>query len=142
MPPPVWFSFEGLPPGNNHMYANNGRGGKVLTKEARAARESIGQAAEAAGFRLNPAAVYVVRLVFIFPKWGQDCDSPVKATLDAIFTPRWDHRVVRLEVDKQVEPGVRYTEVEITEMVAPMRSRERAVVVTKTSYRSGKEGAT
>lgn len=107
-----------------------------MTAQARAAREEIAAAAAAAGFRLNRAAVYAVRVACIFPRWGAgDLDGVLKSLLDAIFTPLWDHRVVRLEAEKRVEPGVRYTEVEITEMAAPMRSRERAVKATKTDHR-------
>ena len=137
MPSAVWFSLEYLPPNVNHQYVHLSGGRKALTKEARAARADIAKAAELAGFRLNKAAVYAVRVVFIFPRWGADLDGPIKSLIDSVFGTRWDHRVVRLEAEKRVEPGVRYTEVEITEMVAPMRAKERAVPVRVSRPRKG-----
>lgn len=126
-----WFAFDDLPPNVNHQYVNRRGGRKALTAKARAQREAIAIAAGATGFRVRPTAVYAVRVAFIFPSWQHDLDGPLKSLLDAIFGTRWDHRVVRLEADKIVEPGTRYTEVEITERAPDLR----ASPVRATSYK-------
>ena len=117
------FTLDFIPPGNNHQYMPIGRSGqKALTPEAKELRQIIGRIAEATGFRPELGAQYLVRVLFVFPGWSQDIDSPIKSLLDAIFGTRADHRVVRLEVDKAVVAKIRRTDVTIVEY-APVAMR-------------------
>lgn len=119
---PWRFSLDLLPVSGNHQFApRRGRNGAltgqwVLTEEARSVRDAFTLAARAAGFRPSLERTYRVRLVFTVPSWsGRDLDNLTKGTLDAIVGQRYDHRVVRLEVEKRVQRGVRRTDVEIWE---------------------------
>lgn len=117
---PCWaFQFDFLPPSVNHMYQAIGGGRKALTSDARQLRDSITILARRAGFEPQLGKCYAVRLRFTMPGWSGDIDGPVKAACDSIFGSRSDHRIVRLEVEKRVERGVRRTAVMIAEVPEP-----------------------
>lgn len=124
------FTLPMLPPGVNHMYRlTEARGGKALTDSAKELRAHFAAKARATGFVPDLKAQYGVRVTFTMPDWGGDIDGPVKALLDAIFVPpgrkqAWDHRIVRLEVDKRVERGIRQTDVTIWQLAPDMDSVE------------------
>ena len=89
-----------LPPLLNHQYENNGRGGRVLTLEARRWREQAQLIAKGFSPALN--RTYSVLLWVTFPTWSWDIDSVIKNTLDSTFGSRFDHRVTSLVVRKSV----------------------------------------
>lgn len=141
----VWhLTLPFLPPGNNHQYRmTEKRGAKALTEEASDLRKLIASATQRAGFEATLKAQYGVRVRFVMPGWSQDIDGPIKALLDVLFTvpgrkQAWDHRIVRLDVGKIVQPGVSRTEVTIwevseaeAELAAALEHGERMVRVTR-----------
>jgi Holliday junction resolvase RusA-like endonuclease len=126
------FSLPILPPGVNHQYRlTEDRGGKVLTKEAKELRSHFTAKARSVGFVPDLRAQYGVRVTFTMPGWSQDIDGPVKALLDSIFLPdtggktAWDHRIVELQVTKNVEPKMHQTDVTIYEVCPPDGRRRK-----------------
>src|SRR3990167_625123 len=110
---PAWHMvLNFLPPSVNHSYLTTGMGRRVLTRDAKAARESIMWSARETGFTPDSKKYYAIRVRFIFPRLdGGDIDGPIKLLVDGIFGTQADRRIMRLEVEKVVRKGVSRTEV-------------------------------
>lgn len=116
-----------VPVGVNSQYRPRSRGrgeltgGLWLTREAKRIRELLRLQANALRFTPRLDRSYRVRITYVVPSWHHDIDGPVKGTLDALF---WfsrpgdrDHRIVRLEVTKCVNPSNPYwTDIWIDEL--------------------------
>ena len=98
---PWLIALDFLPPSVNHSH-HNLQGRRALTEAACNARDAIAAETQLAAFSPAVGLFYAVAIVFTFPTWAHDIDGPIKPLLDAVFGPRWDHRIVRLEVAKLV----------------------------------------
>ena len=115
-----------LPPSVNHMYTPNGRGGKVLSQEARAFREQVileaRSTANAQGWRVPTGGLqFGVKLTFPNKKIS-DIDNRIKAAIDAVALAFGfnDTRIERIIVERVgVEPGRPLCEL----LIAPMGER-------------------
>jgi len=77
-----------LPPTANHMYRPNGRGGRLLTDEAKAFRVVLGaaarQAARLAGWQMPSGPLRLAILLTFDDRRKADIDNRCKAALDAL----------------------------------------------------------
>lgn len=89
-----------LPPTVNHMYVNNGRGGKVLGAGALAFRQAVADAAEGLAVGAGDLAL-TVRLTFP-DRRKSDLDNRLKACQDALALALGfdDAHIVRLVVER------------------------------------------
>ena len=77
-----------LPPSVNHCYRNNGRGGRILTDEAKTFRELVyyeaRSTAQLTGWEL-PAGALAFTLVLVFGDDRRcDIDNRIKSAIDAV----------------------------------------------------------
>lgn len=77
-----------LPPTVNHMYAPNGRGGRILTEQAQAFRALAGYEARATagltGWRVPAGPLALTILLTFGDRRRADIDNRAKAALDAL----------------------------------------------------------
>lgn len=95
----IWIPL--LPPSVNHMYRNNGRGGRVLTDEAQAWRRLVAAEVAALGSpRLAGGPLELTLRLTYGTRRRTDIDNRIKAALDALALALDfdDARVARIEV--------------------------------------------
>lgn len=116
--PRVWrITLADLPISVNSLYRSTERRGlKALTDDAKSQREKFGMVASLSGFRVEAGVSYGVRVTFTQPGQSGDLDNYCKQLLDSIFGKENDRHIVRLELAKRVERGVRQTDVTIYEV--------------------------
>lgn len=77
-----------LPPTVNHMYAPNGRGGRVLTADAKAFRDQAGREAQTTaqytGWQLPAGPLAITILLTFGDRRRTDIDNRAKAAIDAL----------------------------------------------------------
>ena len=124
------FSLPFLPPSVNHQYGVDPRTGRrYLTENAVMLRTLIRSESIKSGFRPDKAKKYGVYVVLTMTRWDDsDVDSPLKAALDSALSSRTDHRVIRLLVDKCVDPtAAERCDITIYEMTALCRPNVAAL---------------
>ena len=94
-----------LPPTVNHMYRPDGRGGKLLTDEAKTFRELVcyeaRSTANAAGWTVPMSALMFTLILIFGDNRKTDIDNRVKAGLDAVALALQfdDSRVKRIVIE-------------------------------------------
>ena len=97
----VWVAA--LPPTVNHLYINNGNGGKVLGDGARLFRQLVAVACQFGGYTSAPDGDLVLTVRLTFPdKRRSDLDNRLKACQDALALALGfdDARIARLTVER------------------------------------------
>ena len=100
---PVRLWVAALPPTVNHMYVNNGRGGKVLGDGALLFRQLVAVACQLGGYSEAPAGDLALTVRLVFPdKRRCDLDNRLKAAQDALALALGfdDSRITRVVAER------------------------------------------